>query len=59
MTPIKQLTDQHATMAQASRYYGVSQTQLRRWVEYGALVDDKGNIWKRMPGKLTTQENQK
>ena len=51
MTPIKELTDKHASIRAASRFYGSrsdkapNQAQLGRLVKKGAYVDAQGQVW--------------
>lgn len=51
MTPIKELTDKHASIRAASRFYerrsdkAPNQAQLGRLVKKGAYVDAQGRVW--------------
>lgn len=51
MTPIKELTDKHASIRAASRFYAhlsdkaPNQAQLGRLVKKGAYVDAQGQVW--------------
>jgi len=45
MTPIIELTHQHKIHYKAAKAIGITQTQLDRYINYRAMVDDAGRVW--------------
>jgi len=45
MTPITNLVQQHGSQAALARHFNVAPNQVHRWVQVGAMVDSKGNVW--------------
>jgi len=45
MTPITKLVQQHGSQAALARHFKVAPNQIHRWVQVGAMVDSKGNVW--------------
>ena len=40
------IAEQYGNSNQASKETGTDPLQIRRWINYGCLVDSKGVIWK-------------
>lgn len=57
MKPISDLAKQYSTVNAAAVALKVHPTQLKRWIESGAMVDDCGNIWIKTKGKLKCQQS--
>ena len=45
MKPITDFISSCATRSDAAKGLGIHSNQLTRWVDSGALVDDKGHVW--------------
>ena len=58
MKKITNLIKQHKTSNAAAKSLGVHPMQLKRFVEYGAMVDDDGNVWVKR-GKVNVAKNEK
>ena len=52
MTPLSQITTQYRSMYAAAKALNASAMQLKRLVDKGALVDDKGNVYIKSTTKL-------
>ena len=52
MKPIKQITQQYQSLYSAGKELNVNPTQLKRWLDVGALVDGHGNVWIKTKGKV-------
>ena len=52
MKPIKDLTKLHSTHNAAAVALKVHPTQLKRWIEAGAMVDESGNVWIKTKGTV-------
>ncbi len=51
MKPITDFISSCATRSDAAKGLGIHSNQLTRWVDSGALVDDKGHVWIRTSKK--------
>jgi transposase-like protein len=45
MKPIKEILDTYVSLYAAAKDLDVHANQLSRWLDCGAKVDSKGNIW--------------
>lgn len=50
MKPLSELTKLHSTHNAAAVALKVHPTQLKRWLESGAMVDANGNVWIKTKG---------
>lgn len=57
MTPLSQHIKQaYGSVYRAVRETKIADTQLRRWIKAGALIDKDGNVWIKSKGRLPIDE---
>lgn len=57
MKLVKDLAKQYSTANAAAVALKVHPTQLKRWIEAGALVDENGNVWIKTKGSVKCQQS--
>lgn len=57
MTPLSQHIKQtYGSVYRAVKETGIADTQLRRWIKAGALIDNDGQVWIKSKGRLPVDE---
>lgn len=52
----QQIKGNYGSVYRAVKETGIADTQLRRWIKAGALIDNDGQVWIKSKGRLPIDE---